>query len=179
MSAHSARGKTAASDRGLPGRLERLEGPRRTIVVTTEAPDATLAIGRSIGELLPRGAVVSLEGSLGAGKTLVAKGICAGLGVPDEVLSPSFILAEEYQGVYPVMHFDLYRLDDVDEIARIGLFDAMDGRSVVLVEWADRLPPGALEADVRIVMAFTGELSRTLTIEGPGGFMDALEGSAP
>jgi tRNA threonylcarbamoyladenosine biosynthesis protein TsaE len=177
MSAGGTRRKTKARFGAPLRRLERFEGARRSAALSSEAPAATLAIGRSIGELLPAGAVLSLEGGLGAGKTLIAKGICAGLGVSDEVLSPSFILAEEYTGTVPVMHFDLYRLDGLDEIARIGLFDAIDGRAVVLVEWGDRLPPGALGADVRILMEFAGETSRRLTIEAPGEFLDALEGS--
>jgi tRNA threonylcarbamoyladenosine biosynthesis protein TsaE len=104
-------------------------------------------------------------------------GICAGLGVSGEVLSPSFVLAEEYAGIFPVFHFDLYRLESVDEVARIGLFDAIDDRNVVIVEWGDRLPAGSFDADVRIVMEITGERSRALTIEGRDGFLDALEGS--
>ena len=87
------------------------------------------------------------------------------------------MLAEEYAGVFPVFHFDLYRLENVDEVARIGLFDAIDDRNVVIVEWGDRLPAGSLDADVRIVMEITGDRSRAMTIEGRGGFLDALEGS--
>lgn len=177
MSAGGTRRKTKARGTAPLRRLERFAGARRRFVLSSEAPAATLAIGRSIGERVPAGTVLSLEGGLGAGKTLIAKGICAGLGVSDEVLSPSFILAEEYTGAVPVMHFDLYRLDELDEIVRIGLFDAIDGRTVVLVEWGDRLPPGVLDADVRILMEFTGETSRRLTIEAPGEFLDALEGS--
>jgi tRNA threonylcarbamoyladenosine biosynthesis protein TsaE len=177
MSSRPARRKTRAPGGSALPRLERFEGARRSIVLSSDDPARTLAIGRSIGELLPPGAVLSLEGTLGAGKTLIAKGICAGLGVSDEVLSPSFVLAEEYNGAVPVMHFDLYRLHDIDEIVRIGLFDAIDGRTVVIVEWGDRLPAGALGADVRIIMAFTGERSRTITIEAGEGLIDPLEGS--
>jgi len=179
MNAHPARRKVKAPDLDASRRLGSFEGPRRGIVLSSDAPERTLEIGRSIGALLPEGAVVSLEGGLGAGKTLIAKGICAGLGVSDEVLSPSFILAEEYAGVFPVFHFDLYRLDSVDEVVRIGLFDAIDGRNVVIVEWGDRLPSGALGADVRIVVEIAGETSRTMTIEGREGFIVKLErGSA-
>jgi tRNA threonylcarbamoyladenosine biosynthesis protein TsaE len=158
-------------------RLDRFAGDRRRVSLASESPDRTLAAGRAIGSLLPPGAVLSLEGGLGAGKTLIAKGICAGLGVSDEVTSPSFVLAEEYAGAFPVLHFDLYRLESVDEVARIGLFDAIDGRNVIIVEWGDRLPAGSLDADVRIVMEITGDRSRRLAIEAPGGFLDELERS--
>jgi tRNA threonylcarbamoyladenosine biosynthesis protein TsaE len=177
MPAHPARRRTGIQVGAGPRRLESFAGERRSVALSSESPDRTLAIGRVIGSLAPRGAVLSLEGGLGAGKTLIAKGICAGLGVPDEVVSPSFVLAEEYAGVFPVFHFDLYRLESVDEVARIGLFDAIDDRNVVIVEWGDRLPAGSLDADLRIVLEITGDRSRGVTIEGRGGFLDALEGS--
>jgi tRNA threonylcarbamoyladenosine biosynthesis protein TsaE len=162
---------------GARERLDRFEGDRRRASFASESPGRTIAAGRAIGELLPPGAVLSLEGGLGAGKTLIAKGICAGLGVADEVTSPSFVLAEEYTGAVPVLHFDLYRLESVDEVARIGLFDAIDGANVVIVEWGDRLPAGSLDADVRIVMEITGDRSRGIAIEAPARFLEALERS--
>jgi tRNA threonylcarbamoyladenosine biosynthesis protein TsaE len=176
MPPRPARRRTRIDDGAEPHRLSRFEGERRSVALASESPDRTLAIGREIGSLVPRGAVLSLEGGLGAGKTLIAKGICAGLGVSGEVLSPTFVLAEEYAGLFPVFHFDLYRLGSVDEVARVGLFDAIDDRNVVIVEWGDRLPPGTLDADVRIVLEITGDRSRRITVEGRGGFLDSLEG---
>jgi len=177
MSPQPARRGTRIRNGAAAPRLESVGGERRSLALSSESPDSTLAIGSRIGSLVPGGTVISLEGGLGAGKTLIAKGICAGLGVADEVLSPSFVLAEEYAGIFPVFHFDLYRLESVDEVARVGLFDAIDGRNVVVVEWGDRLPAGSLDADVRIVMEITGDRSRALTIEGRSGFLEALEGS--
>jgi len=177
MPSRPPRWKTKAPLGAAPRRLERFDGPRRSIVLSSDDPARTLEVGHLIGQLVPSGAVLSLEGGLGAGKTLIAKGICAGLGVSDEILSPSFILAEEYAGAFRVFHFDLYRLDRVDEVDGIGLFDAVDGRNIVIIEWGDRLPAGTLEADVRIVMKITGERTRTITIEAWGGFLAPLEGS--
>ena len=177
MPPHPARRRTMIRNEAAPRRLDRFEGERRSIALASESPDRTLAIGRRIGSLVPRGTVLSLEGGLGAGKTLIAKGICAGLGVSGEVVSPSFVLAEEYAGIFPVFHFDLYRLESLDEVARIGLFDAIDDRNVVIVEWGDRLPAGSLDSDVWIVMEITGDRSRAITIEGRGGFLDEFEGS--
>jgi tRNA threonylcarbamoyladenosine biosynthesis protein TsaE len=176
MAPHRERPKRIAPDGGAPARLDRLTGGRGIVTIASDGPERTFSIGRAIGALLPRGAVVSLEGGLGAGKTVIAKGICAGLGVSDEVLSPSFVLAEEYAGVFPVLHFDLYRLDSVDEVERIGLFDAVDGRSVVIVEWGDRLGPGTLDPDVRVVMEIAGERGRTIRVEGARSLVARLEG---
>ena len=142
--------------------------------MNSSSPDETMELGSRIGKLLPAGAVVSLEGGLGAGKTLMAKGICAGLGVKEEVLSPSFILVEEYRGELPVMHFDLYRLELVEEVLEIGLLDAMDGGNVVIVEWGDRLPEGMLKPDVRILLSITGEAEREISIEGWDSFLESL-----
>ena len=176
MSADPARRKGKVSCHDAPPRRMSFEGPRRQLVLSSGAPERTLEIGRAIGELLPEGAVLSLEGGLGAGKTLIAKGICAGLGVSDEVLSPSFVIAEEYAGAFPVLHFDLYRLDSVDEVARTGLFDAINGRNVVIVEWGDRLPAGVLDADIRIIMRIVGDTDRTITVESGERAVALLEG---
>jgi tRNA threonylcarbamoyladenosine biosynthesis protein TsaE len=178
MAPHRERPNRTAPDGGAPARLDRLTGGRGSVTIVSDGPERTVAIGRAIGALLPLGAVVSLEGGLGAGKTVIAKGICAGLGVSDEVLSPSFVLAEEYAGVFPVLHFDLYRLDSVDEVERIGLFDAVDGRSVVIVEWGDRLGPGTLDPDVRVVLEIAGERSRTIRIEGARSLIARVGGGS-
>ncbi len=158
-----------------PGRLAAFGGERVRTVLSSGSPERTVAIGRSMGALLPPGTVVSLEGGLGVGKTVLAKGICSGLGVRDEVLSPSFILAEEYRGELPVVHFDLYRLTRLDEVSGIGLFDAVDGRNVVIIEWGDRLPCGALEVDVEVVMRIAGAEEREIVVSAPGDFCAALE----
>lgn len=157
-------------------RLESFEGTRETKSYASGSPGATIELGGRIGSLLPAGTVMSLEGGLGAGKTLLAKGICTGLGVRDEVVSPSFILVEEYAGDLPVMHFDLYRLELVQEVLDIGFLEAMDGGNVVIVEWGDKLPEGMLQPDIRIVLRITGEEEREITIEAPGLFLDSLQG---
>lgn len=159
----------------LPARLEPVGGPPRSLALRSGSPERTLEIGRVLGALVPAGTVLSLEGGLGAGKTLLAKGLCAGLRVEDEVTSPSFILAEEYRGALRVLHFDLYRLERVGDADGIGLFDAVDGRAVVIVEWGDRLPPGALRADVVARLRVTGEKSRDILIKAPKELCDALE----
>jgi tRNA threonylcarbamoyladenosine biosynthesis protein TsaE len=157
-------------------RFESFSGARGKKSFTSAAPEETVELGKRIGSLLPAGAVMSLEGGLGTGKTLLAKGICAGLGVRDEVVSPSFILVEEYSGDLPVLHFDLYRLELVQEVLDIGLLDVMNGGNVVIVEWGDRLPEGMLQPDVRVLLRITGELEREIAIDGPAPFLESLQG---
>ncbi len=107
----------------------------------TTSPTATLALGRAIGERLPGGTVVGLVGPLGAGKTLLVKGIAAGNGMLecDRVTSPTFTLVNEYTGRLRLFHLDTYRLRTPTELLALGLLEMIRDDSAVLVEWADRV----------------------------------------
>jgi tRNA threonylcarbamoyladenosine biosynthesis protein TsaE len=105
---------------------------------------ATRALGRRLGRLLEPGDVVALTGDLGAGKTELVRGVCAGARVPlAEVSSPTFAIVATYRGSIPVHHADLYRIGDEDELYGTGFGDLVGGEGALLVEWADRVP-GAL-----------------------------------
>lgn len=155
-------------------RLVSFEGKKERRRIESRSPAETLELGRLIGKIVPEGCVMSLEGGLGAGKTLLAKGICLGLGVREEVVSPSFILVEEYRGVVPVMHFDLYRLERVEEVYDLGLFEVDDGKNIIIVEWGDRLPEGILRPDVRVFLGIIGEEDREILIEAPAELTRAI-----
>ena len=92
-----------------------------------------------MAQWLNPGAVVVLEGTLGAGKTTLAQGLAAGLGVETEVTSPTFALVHEYQGRCPLFHMDLYRLSSEEEFELIGGWEYFQRGGVCLIEWADRL----------------------------------------
>ncbi len=117
--------------------------------------EATRSVGAAIGAIAPAGCVVLLQGDLGAGKTVMAQGIGRGLDAPTVVNSPTFVLMNEHLGGrLPLRHADLYRLDDLDLIAELGLDQAADG-GVLLVEWPERAAD-TLPADhvlVRIAQA--------------------------
>ncbi|MCD6379766.1 tRNA (adenosine(37)-N6)-threonylcarbamoyltransferase complex ATPase subunit type 1 TsaE [bacterium] len=142
--------------------------------VKSKSRERTIEIGRVFGSFLPAGSVISLEGGLGVGKTLFAGGICAGLGVMDKVLSPTFILLEEYDGLFPIMHFDLYRLEKLEEVQSLGLIDAADGCNVVLVEWGDRLPDGVLRFDIKVYIQIVSSNERIIDFNAPENFTRAL-----
>jgi tRNA threonylcarbamoyladenosine biosynthesis protein TsaE len=115
----------------------------------TASPDETIALGRRLAAALQPGDVVALYGDLGAGKTHLVKGICAGLGVaPAAVTSPTFTLVNEYRGDLPVFHFDAYRVERPDEFFDLGYEDYFFGDGVSLVEWPERveglIPPEAI-----------------------------------
>ncbi len=107
----------------------------------TASEAETIALGERIARELPKRAVVLLIGNLGAGKTTLAKGIVTGLGAapPEEVASPTFTLIHEY-GDGAVYHIDLYRLEELSEVATLGLDEIFDRQAVVLIEWGERFP---------------------------------------
>ncbi len=127
----------------------------------------TEAFGRRLGQLATAGDVICLTGDLGAGKTAFVRGLADGLDVPAHmVASPTFIMMAEYDGRLPVYHVDLYRLDPGAADLQ-ALREYVYGPGVTAIEWADRLPAGALDAylAVRIEYATPG---RRLTFEGLG-----------
>jgi tRNA threonylcarbamoyladenosine biosynthesis protein TsaE len=120
--------------------------------VTTHSQDETADIGRRLAPTLNAGSVLLLVGDLGAGKTALVRGLAEGLGVrPDEVSSPTFTLMQEYRGGrVPLIHVDLYRLNDAREIDELGL-EELGLNSVLAIEWAEKLPrPIADAIEVRI-----------------------------
>ncbi len=104
--------------------------------------EETFALGATLAAEMPGGEVLALCGDLGAGKTHLAKGIAGGLGCDAaSVTSPTFTLVHEYAGGrLPVFHFDFYRLDNAEEVWRLGFEEYLEERGVVLVEWADKFP---------------------------------------
>ena len=106
----------------------------------TASVDETVDLGRRIAGALGPGDVVALAGDLGVGKTHLAKGVAAGLGVdPAAVTSPTFALVQEH-GDGALLHLDLYRIESDDQAARLGLDELLDGDAVALVEWPERAP---------------------------------------
>lgn len=139
------------------------------------SPSATEAFGVAFGRVLDCGICVSLVGSLGSGKSVLARGICRGLGVTEPVVSPSFILCEEYAGRMPVIHLDLYRLDHESEIQELGVFDRLD-ETVILAEWGDRSRHLSERADVVIHLDVTGDMTRTIRVACDAAWVGRLEG---
>ena len=123
----------------------------------SESPEQTFNFGFHIGEKLNGGEILLLSGPLGAGKTLLVKGICAALGIEEEdVTSPSFTLVNPYQGRLSLYHIDLYRLDEGVTAAHAVDLDELlaEEDSVIAIEWAERmgeypLPANTWQIEVR------------------------------
>lgn len=117
------------------------------------SPEQTGRLAERIGEMLPSGVVLCLNGDLGAGKTLFVQGLARGLGIQGDVTSPTFNLMNIYKGRLTVYHFDLYRLEQEEELEEIGFYDYTeepDGAAVI--EWADKfrscLPEDYIEIEI-------------------------------
>jgi tRNA threonylcarbamoyladenosine biosynthesis protein TsaE len=140
-------------------------------VVCPEEADTMAVAGRLAAEVRP-GDVIVLAGSLGAGKTRFAGGLAAGLGVEEQVVSPSFILMREYRsGFLPFVHVDVYRLGSINEFEDLDVYErAADG--VLVIEWGDAvgsaLPPDVLT--VRFEVSDDG--ARTLTFAPSGDWRE-------
>ncbi len=102
--------------------------------------EATVALGIRLAQLLLPGDVIGLFGELGSGKTRLIQGICRGLQCQEIVSSPTFVIINEYQGRYPIYHFDLYRIESEQEIFDLGYEEYLYGAGICLIEWAERMP---------------------------------------
>lgn len=135
------------------------------MTVTTNSQEETAAIGRTLASTLAAGSVVLLIGDLGAGKTALVRGLAEGLGVPPEdVSSPTFTLMQEYRGGrVPLVHVDLYRLNNGREIDELGL-EELGLDAVLAIEWAEKLPRPIGDAiEVRIAHGDGDERRLTIT----------------
>lgn len=120
-------------------------------VFETYSPEETLEIGRLLGENAAPGEVYALIGDLGAGKTVFTKGFAQGLGIEEPVNSPTFTILQIYEeGRIPLYHFDVYRIEEPEEMEEVGFDEYIDGDGVCLIEWAGRIGD-LLPPDVTVV----------------------------
>lgn len=139
------------------------------LTTRTSGADATRRLAAAVAELARPGDVVLLAGDLGAGKTAFAQGFGVALGVTDPITSPTFTLANRYDGRLPMHHLDVYRLNRLEEVSDLGLEEFLDDDGVVLIEWGDRITP-VLPADfleVRLSLG-DGDDDRVLTFAAVG-----------
>ena len=106
----------------------------------TRSEADTYRLGLELSRELKPGDAISLEGDLGTGKTAMTKGIAAGLGITEPITSPTFTLVNTYEGRVILHHFDVYRIDDPDELYAIGWEEYFDQNAITVVEWGDRVP---------------------------------------
>ncbi|EPY2272786.1 tRNA (adenosine(37)-N6)-threonylcarbamoyltransferase complex ATPase subunit type 1 TsaE [Clostridium sporogenes] len=138
----------------------------------------TIDIGNFIGRHCNSGDILCLNGDLGAGKTHLSKGIAKGLNIKDNITSPTFNIVNEYDGRLKLYHFDVYRVNDPDEIEAIGFDEYIFGEGISIIEWSDYiedLVPNE-HMDIRInKIPEKGENYRKITINYYGNRYDYIK----
>ena len=136
----------------------------------TSSPEETKKFGKSLAKQLEPGLVVALIGPLGSGKTVLVQGICSGLGVEKVVTSPSFVIINEYPGRLHkspiwIYHFDLYRLENVEEFIKLGYEEYFYGEGITLIEWAEKVKPFLPKKRWEINLKILSENEREIRVE--------------
>jgi tRNA threonylcarbamoyladenosine biosynthesis protein TsaE len=142
-----------------------------TFEIVTASADETIEIGRRIGSALGGGEVIALVGNLGSGKTHLIKGIATGAGATDSghVNSPTFVMVNEYlseAGGLDVFHIDAYRIESIREFEMLGFDEFCYRRSVVVIEWADKVAAALVDSDcIRIELSHVDENHRKILLK--------------
>ena len=134
----------------------------------TNCEKETEQLGERLGAALKPGSVIAYTGDLGAGKTAFTRGLAKGLQVPERVTSPTFNIVNEYEGRVPVRHFDVYRIEDEDDLYSTGFYDYMDGVSVLFIEWSENIEYALPEDRITVTILKT-ESGRTIEVSGLEG----------
>ena len=140
------------------------------------SPDETFELAKKLGQEAKAGDVVCLIGNLGVGKTLFSQGFAKGLGIEEYVNSPTFTIVQEYEGTddrrLTLYHFDVYRIEDSEEMEEVGFTDMIYGNGVSLIEWADMISDILPERYIRVTIEKNLEKGfdyRKITVEHVGG----------
>ena len=138
-----------------------------SVEFVTHSPEQTAQLAERVAAALHSGDVILYEGEMGAGKTAFTKGLAAALGITEAVTSPTFALVNEYRrGTRPVFHFDMYRIQDDDELYSSGFYDYESRGGYCLAEWCENIPWALPPQYIRVVISKTdGGNGRLITAE--------------
>ena len=131
----------------------------------THSAEETEKVAERLAESLEGTEIIAMFGGLGAGKTAFTRGLAMGLGADDCVSSPTFALVNEYEGRFPIYHFDMYRVTTGDDLYSTGFFDYMDN-GVMIIEWSENIESYLPEKRITVHIVPIGENDREITIEG-------------
>jgi tRNA threonylcarbamoyladenosine biosynthesis protein TsaE len=140
--------------------------------VILRSPQDSLALGAQLAAVAQPGDVIALSGPLGAGKTSIARGLLTALGLEGEAPSPSFAIVQPYDPPevrFPVLHVDLYRIEDPDEAEELGLDDAR-GEALLIVEWPERLGEQGWDGALWLTLEMLPDGARALTARVPAAW---------
>lgn len=119
----------------------------------SDSPKQTESLGQRLAAQLQGGELIALFGGMGMGKTAFVRGLAQGLGINDQVSSPTFALVHEYAGRLPLYHFDMYRVTGWDDLYSTGFFDYLDSGAVMVVEWSENIEAALPEDAIRITIS--------------------------
>lgn len=129
----------------------------------SNSAENTIKIGEKIGLSLKKGDIIAYKGTLAAGKTTLTKGIAKALQVDEVITSPTFTLISEYYGKLPLYHFDVYRLDSVEDFLNLGSEEMMYGDGICAIEWSEKiesaLPKDAIIINIEILTPETRKIT--------------------
>lgn len=134
--------------------------------VISSSEQETRELGKRMSQKVTPGTVISLRGSLGAGKTVFAKGFAEGLGITEAIVSPTFTLVQEYDGRLKLYHLDLYRLSGEDEFESMGGEDFLYSDGVALIEWSEKIEDMLPDDTIFINITINEDLTRSIEIRG-------------
>ena len=142
------------------------------LIIITKSSEETKNIGKEVGKLTMPGDLLAFYGELGTGKTCFIQGISQELEVKDYVTSPSFTIINEYQGKIPIYHFDLFRLNNEEEILELGYQEYFYGEGLTLIEWAEKIEQLLPKEHLKIVIKFKDRDKRTISFIPQGDRFD-------
>lgn len=136
------------------------------ISVTTHSPEETQQFAQRLALTLKAGDIICFKGSMGAGKTTFTRGLAKGLGITDDVSSPTFALVHEYSGGrLPLAHFDMYRVNSEQALESTGFYDYIDAGGVLVVEWSENVERFLPRKHIAVTITMPDEHSRAITVE--------------
>lgn len=132
--------------------------------------EETEKFAAKLAKNLKSGDVIAFQGGMGAGKTAFTRGLTKGLGVKGEVSSPTFSLVNEYQGILPIYHFDMYRISTEDDLYFTGFFDYLEQECIIIIEWSEKIEEFLPSHTIYISLDIINENTREITVDGDDRF---------
>jgi tRNA threonylcarbamoyladenosine biosynthesis protein TsaE len=133
----------------------------------SKSSEETVELGEKLAKSLKGGEVVALYGDLGGGKTQFTKGIARGLGVRDDIISPTFVIRRDYKGKkLGLLHYDFYRFDEPDEELVESLEEGINSKNVTVIEWAERVEKHLPKNAIKITFHYIGKDEREIESKG-------------
>lgn len=136
----------------------------------THSPEETEQLAAALAQKLHGSETLAMFGGLGVGKTAFTRGLARGLGIEDGVSSPTFAIVNEYEGHFPIHHFDMYRITSWDDLYATGFFDYLEN-GVTVIEWSENVESALPENAIIIRLEVLSELERKITIEAEEAYL--------